>query len=235
MTASSLVLIAVLPVCFLLEKTFSYDKSNLPTRRDWIEDSGYFVIIQGVFPKLLLFGFLHGFVQKGTLDSVAIWPGSWPIAIQLIFILVTGEFFQYWWHRLSHTFSPLWFFHRVHHRPTKIYFLNTARFHPVDKFVEFCVDILLFVALGVQMEVVGAYYIIYGINGYIQHSHLNLKFGFLNYIFSTNQLHRWHHSVSSKTAFCNFGNNLILWDMIFKTFHCPKELYSGPLGTEEKI
>ena len=232
-TASSIVLIGVLPICFFLEKIFVYDKSNLPNRRDWLEDSGYFIIIQGVLPKLLMFGFIYGVMTNGTFDSIAIWPHSLPIGIQLIIMLVVGEFFQYWWHRLSHTFSFLWFFHVVHHRPTKIYFLNTVRFHPVDKFVEFCVDVLLFIALGAQMEVISLYYIIYGINGYLQHSNLNLKFGFLNYIFSTNQLHRWHHHISSKMAFCNFGNNLIIWDMVFGTFHCSNELYDGPLGVEE--
>ena len=232
LTASSVILVAVLPVCFLLEKIFAYD-SNLPNRRDWFEDSGYFIIIQGVFPKLLMFGFLQGFVNNGALSSIAIWPNSLPIGIQLILMLIIGEFLQYWWHRLSHTFSFLWFFHIVHHRPTKIYFLNTARFHPVDKFVEFCIDVLLFISLGAQMELISLYYIVYGINGYLQHSNLNLKFGFLNYIFSTNQVHRWHHSTSSEESFCNFGNNLIIWDMVFGTFQCPDKLYSGPLGIEE--
>ena len=198
-----------------------------------MEDSGFLIIIQGVFPKLLMFGFLQGFIKTGALDSITVWPGSLPIGVQLVFMLIISEFFQYWWHRLSHTFSPLWFFHIVHHRPTKIYFLNTARFHPIDKFVEFCVDVLLFIALGAEMEVISLYYIVYGVNGYLQHSNLNLKFGFLNYIFSTNQLHRWHHSTSSKVAFCNFGNNLIIWDMIFGTFHCPDDLYNGPLGVED--
>ena len=233
LTASTLVLIGALPVCFLLEKIFAYNTSILPNRRDWLEDSGYLIIIQGVLPKLLLFGFLHGLVNNGFLDAIAIWPNFLPIWVQLILMLIIGEFFQYWWHRLSHTFPVLWRFHIVHHRPTKIYFLNTARFHPVDKFVEFCVDVLLFIALGVQVEVVALYYIIYGVNGYLQHSNLNFKFGFLNYIFSTNQLHRWHHSTSSKVAFCNFGNNLIIWDMVFGTFHYSDELYSGPMGVEE--
>ena len=52
----------------------------------------------------------------------------------------------------------------------------------------------------------------------LQHANLNLKSGWLNYIFSTNELHRWHHSTDREKANSNYGNAIVLWDQVFGTF-----------------
>ena len=39
----------------------------------------------------------------------------------------------------------------------------------------------------------------------------------LNWLFATPDLHRTHHSVEMKEGNTNFGNNLILWDLVFRT------------------
>jgi sterol desaturase/sphingolipid hydroxylase (fatty acid hydroxylase superfamily) len=43
-------------------------------------------------------------------------------------------------------------------------------------------------------------------------------------------LHRWHHSVKIKESNKNFGNNLIVWDLLFGTWHLPKAKNVERLG-----
>jgi len=43
-------------------------------------------------------------------------------------------------------------------------------------------------------------------------------------------LHRWHHSMIIKESNKNFGNNLIVWDLLFGTWHLPKAKKVEQLG-----
>jgi sterol desaturase/sphingolipid hydroxylase (fatty acid hydroxylase superfamily) len=61
------------------------------------------------------------------------------------------------------------------------------------------------------------------VHGLFQHSNIRLKLGPLNYIFSMAELHRWHHSVNVAEANNNYGNNIILYDIIFGTMYYPKD------------
>jgi sterol desaturase/sphingolipid hydroxylase (fatty acid hydroxylase superfamily) len=46
-----------------------------------------------------------------------------------------------------------------------------------------------------------------------------MKFGWMNYIFNTPELHRWHHSTDLSEGDKNFGENLMLWDLVFRSFY----------------
>ena len=53
-----------------------------------------------------------------------------------------------------------------------------------------------------------------------------MKAGFLNYIFVTPEVHRWHHSVevpSGHKYSVNYGVGFVVWDLIFGTFHLPQK------------
>lgn len=53
--------------------------------------------------------------------------------------------------------------------------------------------------------------------GLVSHFNVDLRMGFLAYVFIGTETHRMHHSadtISSK----NFGNTLALWDIVFGTF-----------------
>ena len=59
-------------------------------------------------------------------------------------------------------------------------------------------------------------------------AHVHL--GPLNYIVSGPELHRWHHSELASESDTNFGNNLIIWDVLFGTRFLPKDREVGSLG-----
>ena len=83
-------------------------------------------------------------------------------------------------------------------------------------------------------EVLTTYLVFYGINGFFQHSNINVKFGFLNYIISSSELHRWHHSEIPRESNGNYGNNLIIWDVIFGTWFLPKDRSVKEIGLRNR-
>ena len=58
--------------------------------------------------------------------------------------------------------------------------------------------------------------------------------GLLNYIISGPELHRWHHSNQIEESNTNYGNNLIIWDLVFGTWFLPKNELVGDLGLQNR-
>ena len=72
--------------------------------------------------------------------------------------------------------------------------------------------------------------VFYAINGFFQHSNIRLRFGVLNYLISSAELHRWHHSRVVGESNRNYGNNVIVWDLLFGTWYLPRERQVDRLG-----
>jgi sterol desaturase/sphingolipid hydroxylase (fatty acid hydroxylase superfamily) len=158
------------------------------------------------------------------------WPTEWATGTQAILMVLIADFFRYWLHRLSHKWKPLWRLHAVHHSPHKLYSMNVGRFHPLEKSIQFIFDALPFIILGISENVLALYFVFYSINGFFQHCNIRVYLGPLNYLISGPELHRWHHSVKINESNNNFGNNLIIWDLLFGTWHLPKEIKVEQLG-----
>jgi sterol desaturase/sphingolipid hydroxylase (fatty acid hydroxylase superfamily) len=70
--------------------------------------------------------------------------------------------------------------------------------------------------------------------GRFQHCNLALTLGPLDYVFSAPGPHRWHHARDPRTAQCNYGGDVLLWDHLFGTFHLPRDREpSGEIGIED--
>jgi hypothetical protein len=142
------------------------------------------------------------------------------------------DLMRYWVHRFAHTNPTLWRLHAVHHSPDKLYWLNTARFHPLEKVLQFTFDSLPFILLGVNEYVLAFYFVCYAVNGFYQHSNVHLRLGPLNYLFSTAELHRWHHSKNLQEANHNYSNTTIIWDIVFGTYYRPRDRRLGRTGIQ---
>jgi sterol desaturase/sphingolipid hydroxylase (fatty acid hydroxylase superfamily) len=152
-----------------------------------------------------------------------LWPTRWPLVAQGVLAVVIAELPYYWFHRLSHEVEFLWRFHSVHHSAPRLYWLNAVRFHPVDAFLGYVVQVIPLVLLGAGPEVLAWHAIFLGVHGPFQHSNIDLKLGPLNWIFSMSELHRWHHSTKVDEGNTNYGGNLIVWDVVFGTRYLPKD------------
>ncbi len=159
--------------------------------------------------------------NKGILRNTSMW-------VELILVILTYEFFQYWYHRTSHEGRNkialwLWKVHVAHHLPDKVYLLMHPAGHPFDfLFTLFIIQIPL-VTLGARPEVVFFFNALMGLHGLVSHYNVEIKAGPLNYIFVGTELHRLHHSADPEEA-KNYGVLTSFWDIVFGTFVLRSEL-----------
>lgn len=215
------------------EILFPYRREWRPTAREIRTDLVFMVTVQILLPNLISLGSIALgtlVIEQLGLSLDLAWPREWSTVAQFLLLIVLVELWRYWLHRGSHHLSFLWQLHAIHHSPRKLYWLNVGRFHPVEKALQFVVDSLPFLVLGVAPEVLALYFVFYAINGFYQHSNCNVRLGPLNYVVAGPELHRWHHARSPKDANVNFGNNLIVWDLLFGTWFLPRDRQVGELG-----
>ncbi|MCS6961854.1 MAG: sterol desaturase family protein [Deltaproteobacteria bacterium] len=218
------------------ELIIPYKQEWFPTKADIKTDLIYMVVVQVLLPYFLSLVSLIGieWVCRTKNFQVAIWPRELPLLLQVVLIILAADFFRYWLHRTAHTWRPLWRFHAVHHSVEKLYWLNVGRFHPFEKTLQFLFESFPFILLGASQEVLSAYFIFYAINGFFQHSNVDVRLGWLNYIISGPELHRWHHSREIHESNSNYGNNVIIWDILFGSFLFPRERSVDYLGLQYK-
>ena len=216
-----------------LEVRMPYRVSWKPSGKEVAEDSAFLALVHVVWPKLLSIGVAFALFELWTGRdwlSYAIWPREWPIPLQAIAMALVVDSTRYWLHRISHEWEPLWRFHAVHHSPHRLYTLNVGRFHPIDKSLQFLLDALPFIVMGVPPAVLSLYFVFYAVNGFFQHSNVDVKLGLLNYLMSGPELHRWHHSMIKEESNHNYGNHLIVWDWLFGTRYLPSDCEVEELG-----
>jgi sterol desaturase/sphingolipid hydroxylase (fatty acid hydroxylase superfamily) len=218
-------------------------ESAFPHRSEWRPPGGevktdltFMVVVQLAFPPLMGFLFAYALISPAAaldLPISAIWPHSWPIWIQAILMILVVDFLRYWLHRAAHEHDTLWRLHAVHHSVQQLYWLNTARFHPLEKALQMSLDSLPFLLMQVDARVLALYYVAYATNGFFQHCNIRLRYGPLNYIVGSAETHRWHHSRLPGESNANYGNTVIVWDVLFGTLYLPKEREVAELGLQD--
>lgn len=234
-------LAAYAPVCLVgitilvLERMYPERLLWQPRAADVRADAAFLALIQVALPRvlalvvvILISAWSHNHVRS------ALWPHKWPLAAQIVAMVLIVDFVRYWLHRACHRFPKLWRLHEVHHSPEILYVLNVGRFHPLEKILHFAVDSVPFLLLGVAPQVIAGYFLLYSVNGFFQHSNLKLHYGVLNYVVGSAETHRWHHARDPKTASCNFSNTTILWDLIFRTWYLPAQQKVEDIGVMDR-
>lgn len=216
--AANLVAAAVIA---LLERVMPFEPSWNRARGDVKTDVLHMLLSTVAMPEViraLLFGGLAA-VGSWLADrtGTGLWPTGWGLLPQLVLALVVSEFGQYWMHRWMHTTELLWRLHAVHHSAGRLYWLNAGRFHPLDTLCNFTLQAGPLILLGCPGDVVALFALFTGVHGLFQHGNLDLKLGPLNWFFSMAELHRWHHSRVPEESNSNYGANVILWDIVFRT------------------
>ena len=210
-----------------------------PHRREWKADRTvqgqdllFMTLIHLLFTKFLAFAAalaILAWFGEGR-ESAAFWPHDWPVAVQGLLMVVIVDFFRYWLHRACHENRYLWRLHAVHHSPKQLYWLNVGRFHPAERALQFLIDSVPFMLIGVSKEVLAMYFLFFAVNGVFQHCNIRLNYGFLNYLVSSAEMHRWHHSRVAAESNANYSNTTIIWDMAFGTRFLPAGREVGELG-----
>jgi ornithine lipid hydroxylase len=154
-----------------------------------------------------------------------------PFLLQLVAATLLIELGEYWSHRMHHQHKKLWWLHAMHHSSERLYAMNNFRFHPLNYIFNFSLGMFPVMLLGAPPEVLLAYLAISQPVLMLQHANIDLRSGFLNSIFSTNELHRWHHSTVDTQANNNYGHAFVVWDQVFGTYrHRPEETSPKQVG-----
>ena len=214
--------VVVLAVGIALERLMPFvEKWNKP-QDDVKTDIASAGILIGVVDPLLKFfapvAIVSLYGAFSIPDNIAIFPSGVHFGLQLVLATLLIEFGRYWAHRWHHTNRYLWWLHAMHHSSERLYAVNNFRFHPLNYAINFCLGVFPLMLIGVPSEVLFGYLALSQPVLMLQHANIDLRSGWLNYIFSTNEVHRWHHSGKASEANNNYGNAFVIWDILFGTF-----------------
>lgn len=227
--------VSVVTLLFVLagERLARFNSDWRPTLRENYYPDGVTLVInnfllQSPVVQLAISGAAIALAGGG----LQVWPNHWPLWLQVPLALVLGEFGAYWWHRATHEVPLLWRFHKVHHSPTRLYWLNATKFHYLDVTILQSLTVLPVLILGANQTTVLFITLFSIFHGYWQHGNTRQDLGPLNYLFSSAELHRWHHNQDPAVANHNYGSNLILWDWVFGTYFWPERGLGDARGAE---
>lgn len=233
LTWAPYVVVAVIgPLVVMAERLLPYRREWQPKLRDFGDDAVFLAVVQMALPLALSWSAALGMLWLARKSGLVfdVWPNHWPVLAQLALKVVAGDFMRYWLHRLAHTWPPLWRLHEVHHHPDKLYTTNVFRFHPLEKVLQFMLDTAPFVLLGIGTETLAYYFVFYSISGLFQHSNIDVRLGWLNYVLSGPEVHRWHHSKRIAESNNNYAHSFVVWDLILGTYFRPRHEEVATLG-----
>ncbi|MFJ4592751.1 MULTISPECIES: sterol desaturase family protein [unclassified Kitasatospora] len=214
----------------VLERVQPFYEGWNRSRKDVVSDAtsslvALLVVARLIEPLFLSVLFAGSVLLSEELDST-LWPTSWPPVAQAALALLVGEFFYYWMHRWIHGSRVFWRFHAVHHSSERLYWLNSARFHPIDFFLDDVAIVFPLALTGWTLHSLSGLIILltfYNCHGVTMHSNMDVRLGPLNYLVPGPEGHRWHHSRDLREANKNFGGKVVLWDLLFGTFYLPAD------------
>jgi len=227
--AGSTFLIAVV-VMTALEYVFKYEKGvsqndRLPRDFTSMMMNLYFtgfiakiILVPAlVFMPTMLFGRDHFLIDNAQ---------NWPAAIQIILAVGLYSFLRYSIHYFQHKIPVLWELHSYHHSITDLKAMNTLVSHPLDYIMRNYLPPIIVASVGFDPIITFFGIATIQASGVFSHFGAGVRAGWLNYIFVTPELHRWHHSSVTPEGHkyaVNFGVGFILWDRLFGTFYLPEE------------
>lgn len=224
----SFVTLVTLAVLILLEQVFHYQRAVSQKRlalRD-IAATAVNVLVTGtvmraifvpavLFLPELLFGRSLFFGARTDLG---------PLWLQAILAVLLYEFLRYGVHRVQHIVPVLWELHSYHHSVTDLKASNTFVSHPLDFALRNILPPVILASVGFDPAA-----ILFGVGlastaSLMSHCGAGLQAGWLNAIFVTPEVHRWHHSATVPEGHrysVNYGVGLVLWDRLFGTYYLP--------------
>jgi sterol desaturase/sphingolipid hydroxylase (fatty acid hydroxylase superfamily) len=159
--------------------------------------------------------------QIGVLNQVA-----WPQWIKVVVGLLVLDLAIWAQHLASHKIPIFWRLHQVHHADRDIDVTTAVRFHPVEIGLSMLWKIVVVVPLGASPLAVFLFEVILNACAMFNHANIALPAWLdriLRLIVVTPDMHRVHHSVLRREHDSNYGFNLSVWDLLFRTYTAQPE------------
>lgn len=140
---------------------------------------------------------------------------SWHISLQILFFLITHDFYIYWFHRLQHNNKWLWRTHESHHSVKNVDWLAGSRSDIFEIIINQTIEFLPIILLGADPNVVPIKAFLDAFFGLWIHGNINVKLGWLGKIINTPVAHQWHHADDKIVFYSNYATKFSFWDYLF--------------------
>jgi sterol desaturase/sphingolipid hydroxylase (fatty acid hydroxylase superfamily) len=224
----------LVPVYFLIEVMLPYQARWKMTWSSFLADLRFIVVNGAASAAVSAALGWFAISTAGRGDGVAL---AWPVWGQVLACLLIFEFINYHLHRAMHEMPGpvgrfLWRAHAAHHLPPRLYLVMHAVFHPINGvLVQVLCLVLPIWAMGYGPQAVAIFFMINGMHGLISHFNVDVRLGWLSYLFVGTETHRYHHSASVAEA-GNFGNTLAVYDVLFGTLVYRPGVAPAALGVD---
>lgn len=222
--AVGLTLIVVLLV-FALERAIPYARAWEAHGEHERADVWHFVLTERFYDLGALFA-LVVFAPVGervAAHGLALWPRAAPLALQVVLALLLTDLSLYGMHLLSHRAPWLWRFHANHHASPRLHWFSVWRSHPLDNVLRSIANVAPLALCGAPAEALALASAFSGTSVILTHCNADVRTGWLDLLFTTPTVHRWHHSRALAESNANFGVVLQVWDHLFGTRNVPTD------------
>ncbi|NLS01482.1 sterol desaturase family protein [Rhizobium sp. P38BS-XIX] len=240
MLAFVLVYAVAVLLLFLLERYIPYERRWLLADGETVNDIAHTILTKGLVQVLALLGALFPMLAATMLQPLLVarfdvWPVAMPALLQVALAVIIAEFGLYWSHRIAHERLFFWRFHALHHSVTRLWVVNTGRFHIADSLFKVALSQIPLYLLGAPLQVFWWLGAVTAFMGILTHCNVDMLTGVLDYVFSTPRLHRWHHSKDMREGNTNYGENIVVFDLLFGTYFNPDRPSSTDIGIRGQI
>ena len=240
MIAFGTVYAAAVFVLFLLERYIPYERRWLLSDGETVNDIGHTLATKGLLQLAGLIAAVFPMYAANILQPLAalkfgLWPSDWPMVVQVALAVVIAELGLYWAHRIAHEKLFFWRFHALHHSVVRLWVINTGRFHVADSLFKLAMSQIPLYCLGAPLHVFWWLGAVTAFMGILTHCNIDMRTGIFDFVFSTPRLHRWHHSKDLREGNMNYGENVVIWDLIFRTYYNPNRPSSIDIGIKGQI
>ncbi|HEY0910136.1 MAG TPA: sterol desaturase family protein [Bradyrhizobium sp.] len=224
----------------LLERVMPHEKSWLDHDQQTLADLSHTLFNKGIVQVIAAVATSLTMVTATAIEPqiqapLQYWPGHWPLAVQVVLGLVVAELGLYIAHRAAHEFPMIWRFHALHHSVERLWVVNTGRFHIVDTFLMIALSQTPLYLLGAPLPVFLWISGVTAFTGLLTHCNIAVRTGPLDLIFATPGLHRWHQSKNLEEGNRNYGENIVIWDLLLGTYYNPRRRPPADIGIQGRI
>ncbi len=217
-------------LCVVAERVRPWRANQAMLRPEWGQDL-FWLCFNGYVASILfapLFKRVEGRLGEtfalgfGMLPDALHFMAGYPLAVQVVGLLIVSDFMEWLVHNALHRWSPLWRIHRVHHSIEVMDWMGNFRFHWGELLLYRSVKYIPLALLGARWEALLVVAVIATLIGHLNHANLNISWGPLRYVLNSPRMHIWHHDKEVRgPAGVNFGVVFSLWDWLFGTAYMP--------------
>lgn len=134
-----------------------------------------------------------------------------------VLVFLAHDLAYYIDHRISHRVGIIWALHSVHHSSQEFNVSTANRGGFLDGIFG-AITMYLMAVMGIDMLQFAMMITVTNLFGIFNHTKLVRNMGFLEYVLATPSNHSIHHASNTKYLDKNYGQVLIVWDILFNSF-----------------